>query len=141
VTRKALSEEEHRSVQQERLIAAMSENRATQAVEEKKRSLAETSCQTCGWVHDGQFARIVIPGQPPLMLPGILPDLVACVHAAHQKGFARLSTKDEDLVSKCGGYGNPCKAFYDRGQNAAYKVLFDTRWGSIALRGFSRKKS
>lgn len=142
VTRKALSGEEYRSVQQERMIAAISVSGAVPAAEERKRSLAEKSCATCGWVHDARFHQIVIPGEPPVTLAGLLPKIVACVHAAHAKNQPSLSTKDDDLLRICGGYRNPCKAFYDLHEKRAYKALFDTsRRGLIALRGFGRKES
>ena len=83
-----------------------------------------------------------VPGHAPVTLAGALPDIVRCVHAAHEKGFPRLSTKDDGLLRRCGSYRYPSKAFYDLGQSAAYKVLFDTsRRGFIALRGFGRKES
>jgi len=97
-------------------------------------------CSVCGFAHDAAFTQIIVPGLPPVTIAGVLPDIVRCVHAAHEKGFARLSTKDDDLLRRCGGYRHPSKAFHDLGQSGAYKVLFDTsRRGFIALRG--RKES
>lgn len=94
-------------------------------------------CAVCGFTHDHAFTQILGASQEPITLAGVLPDIVRCVHGAHEKGFSRLSTKDEGLLRTCGKYGHPSKAFYDRGQSAAYKVLFDTsRRGFMALRGF-----
>ena len=99
-------------------------------------------CPTCGCTHDAGFTQILVPGHESITLAGALPDIVRCVHAAHEKGFPRLSTKDENLLRRCGSYRNPCKAFYDLRQRAAYRVLFDTsRRGFIALRSFGRKES
>jgi hypothetical protein len=99
-------------------------------------------CPTCDCTHDREFTQIVVPGHAPITIAGVLPDIVRCVHAAHEKGLPRLSTKDDDLLRRCGGYGSPSKAFYDLRQSAAYKVLFDTsRRGFIALRAAARKES
>jgi len=68
--------------------------------------------------------------------------MVSLVHKEHEKRLTGLSTKADTLLKTCGGYGNPCKAFYDLRQREAYKALFDTsRRGFIALRGFRRKES
>ena len=94
-------------------------------------------CPTCGCTHDRGFTQVIVPGHAPVTIAGVLPDIVRCVHAAHEKGFLRLSTKDDDLLRTCGGYSHPSKAFYDLGQREAYRVIFDTsRRGFIALRGF-----
>jgi len=78
-------------------------------------------------------------GEPPLLLGGVLPEIVRLVHQAHEQGFPALSTKAEALVKACGGYRHPCKAFDDLKQRAAYQQLFDTRRrGFIALRGRRR---
>jgi hypothetical protein len=121
--RKPLTEREYQLVQQERLIAG------TRDVSEKKNP-APKSCRTCGWHHDTQFAEIVIPGKPAITLSGILPDIVACVHAAHAKGLAHLNTKGDELRKRCGGYGNPCKAFYDLGQRTATRHCSILRAGA-----------
>ena len=79
------------------------------------------------------------------MLRGILPEIVALVHEAHEKGLPALSTKDDKLIEVCGGYKHPCKAFDDLRHRNDYKILFDTRKrGFISLRGavgISRNKS
>jgi hypothetical protein len=99
-------------------------------------------CPVCCFAHDHAFTQILVPGHAPITIAGALPDIVRCVHAAHEKGFPRLSTKDDGLLRRCGGYGHPSKAFHDLRQSGAYKVLFDTsRRGFIALRGFDRKES
>ena len=100
------------------------------------------SCPVCGYTHDRGFTQILVPGHDPMTIAGVLPDIFRCVHTAHEKGLARLSTKDDELLGRCGGYGHPSKAFHDLRQSAAYKILFDTsRRGFIALRGFGRKES
>ncbi len=94
------------------------------------------ACATCGWTHDRGFMEIRVPGYERFSLPGVLPDIVRCVHNTHEKGVARLGMKDETLVKACGGYFHPSKAFYDLGQRDAYRVLFNTsRRGFISLRG------
>ena len=129
ITRKPLTGEEYQIVQQERLIAAMPERGAADASKDSE------ACPTCGWRHDAEFTQVVIPKRKPITLAGVLPDIVACVHTALAKGLPRVSTKDEELLRRCGGYSNACKAFYDRHQREAYQELFDTsRRGFIALR-------
>jgi hypothetical protein len=99
-------------------------------------------CPVCGWIHDPGFTQIKIANREAISLRGILPDIVGLVHKEHEKRLAGLSTKADTLQRTCGGYSNPCKAFYDLGQREAYKALFDTsRRGFIALRGFRRKES
>jgi hypothetical protein len=89
----------------------------------------------CGWVHDAHWTQFIRPGKEPIALAGVLPDIVAVIHGALEKGLPRVSTKDDALLRRCGGYGNACKAFYDLGQRAAYRALFDTsRRGFISLR-------
>jgi hypothetical protein len=101
-----------------------------------------TACPVCGFAHDHMFTQILVPGHAPITIAGVLPDIVRCVHKSHEKGFPSLSTKDDDLLRRCGGYGHPSKAFHDLRQSGAYQVLFDTsRRGFIALRGFRRKES
>jgi len=141
VTRAPLSETQYQTVQQERLIAAMASRK-----EELPSGIGGpaigANCPVCGWQHDAQFTQIAIPGKTAFTLSGLLPDIVACVHKAHEKHFPRLCTKEDKLLRTCGGYGNPCKAFHDLGQREAYRALFDTsRRGFIALRGFRRKES
>ena len=95
-----------------------------------------TACAVCGWQHDAGFTQVRLDAAEVVCLRGVLPDIVAAVHRAHEKGFPRLSTKDDELLHTCGGYGNPCKAFDDLKQRRSYKFLFDTsRRGFIALRG------
>ncbi|MDE3066805.1 MAG: hypothetical protein KGJ60_04550, partial [Verrucomicrobiota bacterium] len=102
-------------------------------------------CRVCGWVHDAGFTQIKANQNGVITLGGILPDIVALVHQAHERGFPALSTKDDGLLKVCGGYGNPCKAFDDLNHRSDYKVLFETRKrGFISLRGaggMNRNKS
>jgi hypothetical protein len=102
-------------------------------------------CPVCGWIHDAGFTQIKTNQDEVIMLGGILPDIVALIHGAHEKGLPALSTKDEKLLRLCGGYRNPCKAFDDLKHRNDYKRLFDTRKrGFITLRGavgFNRNKS
>ena len=102
-------------------------------------------CPVCGWIHDAGFTQIKTNQDAVILLGGILPDIVALVHRAHEKGFTGLSTKDEQLLKICAGYRHPCKAFDDLKHRDDYKKLFDTRKrGFISLRGalgISRNKS
>jgi hypothetical protein len=102
-------------------------------------------CPVCSWVHDAGFTQIKANQEGVVTLGGVLPDIVALVHKAHEKGLSGLSTKDDNLLKVCGGYGNPCKAFDDLNHRDDYKVLFDTRKrGFISLRGalgINRNKS
>jgi hypothetical protein len=92
-------------------------------------------CPICGWTHDSGFTQMRY-GSDFVLLSGILPDIVAVVHRAHEKGFPALSTKDDELLKICGGYGNPCKAFDDLRHRDDYKALFETgKRGFISLRG------
>ncbi len=94
-------------------------------------------CPVCGCTHDRSFTQVVVSGHEPITIAGVLPDILRCVHAAHEKGLPRLSTKDDELLRLCGGYSHPSKAFYDLGQREAYKIIFDTsRRGFIAMRQF-----
>jgi hypothetical protein len=98
------------------------------------------TCPVCGWVHDAGFTQIKPIGVAAITLSGVLPNIVRLVHQAHEKGLNGLSTKDEILSRTCGGYRNPCKAFDDLNQRAAYQLLFDTRRrGFISLRGVIRE--
>lgn len=105
----------------------------------------QDACPVCGWIHDAGFTQIKTVPDEVITLGGILPDIVALIHRAHEKGFPALSTKDEKLLEVCGGYGNPCKAFDDLKHRDDYKKLFDTRKrGFISLRGalgINRNKS
>ena len=93
-------------------------------------------CPVCGWIHDAGFAQIKVAQHEVILLTGVLPEIVAVVHHAHEKGFPALSTKDDELLKICRGYGNPCKAFDDLRHRDDYKILFDTRKrGFISLRG------
>ncbi len=94
------------------------------------------ACAVCGWQHDAGFTQVRLDEVEVVCLRGVLPDIVALVHRAHENGFPSLSTKDEKLLRVCGGYRHPCKAFDDLKQQVAYKQLFDTsRRGFISLRG------
>lgn len=104
------------------------------------------SCPVCGWEHDRQFRHIRRSGTPDwITLRGAACRIFSTVHAAHERGLAALSTKDDALEQACGGYRHPCKVFDDLGLRAEYKRLFDTRRrGYIALLGFlgmNRNKS
>lgn len=105
----------------------------------------QNACAVCGWIHDAGFTQIKPAHDSTIMLPGVLPEIVAVVHRSHEKGFPALSTKDDELLRICGGYRNPCKAFDDLNHRDDYKDLFDTRKrGFISLRGANgrnRKKS
>lgn len=99
------------------------------------------SCPVCGWNHDRGFTQIKIGNLKPICLGGILPEIVRLVHGMHEKGFAGLSTKDDELLKACAGYRNPCKAFDDLNRRHQYKQLFDTsRRGFISLRGMVGRK-
>jgi hypothetical protein len=102
-------------------------------------------CPVCGWIHDVGFTQIKPTQDKVITLSGILPDIVAVVHHAHEKDFPALSSKDDELLRICGGYRNACKAFDDLNHRDDYKSLFDTRKrGFISLRGAigrNRKKS
>lgn len=103
------------------------------------------ACPVCGWIHDARFTQINTGQDGVITLGGVLPDIVALVHAAHDRGLSGLSTKDDGLVAACGGYKHPCKAFDDLNHRRDYQVLFDTRKrGFISLRranGINRNKS
>ena len=106
----------------------------------------QVDCPVCGWIHDAGFTQIKTNQEQVITLGGILPDIVALIHCAHEKGLAAgLSTKDDKLLKICGGYGNPCKAFDDLKHRNDYKSLFNTRKrGFISLRGangINRNKS
>jgi hypothetical protein len=93
-------------------------------------------CLICSWIHDAGFTQIKISDDKVVTLGGILPDIVALVHRAHEKGLPGLSTKDEELLKTCGGYKHPCKAFDDLNHRNDYKILFETRKrGFISLHG------
>lgn len=102
-------------------------------------------CPVCRWIHDDGFTQIKTSQDEAITLGGILPDIVALVHQAHEQGFNALSTKDDKLLEICGGYNHPCKAFDDLKHRNDYKCLFDTRKrGFISLRGavgINRNKS
>jgi hypothetical protein len=115
---------------------------STKSIDDAHRQVV---CPVCGWIHDAGFTQIKTNQDEVITLGGILPDIVALVHHAHDKGLAALSTKDDKLLKICGGYGNPCKAFDDLKHRNDYKSLFDTRKrGFISLRGadgINRNKS
>ncbi|MDR3406169.1 MAG: hypothetical protein P4L99_27025 [Chthoniobacter sp.] len=134
-----LTEEEFRTVQQERLIESNLGRGGGVGAEgvgaPAGASAPFAPCPVCGWQHDAQFTQFIRPGRKAILLAGVLPDIVRAVHREMEKGLPRVSTKDDALLDRCGGYGNPCKAFYDLKQKEAYKALFDTsRRGFIALR-------
>jgi hypothetical protein len=103
------------------------------------------ACQVCGWVHDPGFTQIKTNHDETIVLGGRLPEIVALVHHAHERGLAGLSTKDEALHKVCAGYRHPCKAFADLNHRRDYQTLFDTRKrGFLSLRGangINRNKS
>lgn len=141
IIRMPLSEEEYETVQQELLIGVKSHGIARKTPERQRRRKAVT-CLVCGWQHDANFTRVVIPGSKEIVLRGVMSEIVACVHQAHARGLAHLDIKDDRLLGKCGGYRHPCKAFNDLGESKAYKALFDTsRRGYLTLRGRRRKES
>jgi len=61
-------------------------------------------CEVCGWRHDAGFSRIEIPGRAPILLHGLMAQIVGLVHAAQASGAGAVSTKDERLLEICGGY-------------------------------------
>lgn len=126
-------------VQNERLIAAQAGHRERPSPERENQP-GSTACRVCHWRHDANFTQVLIPGKKIITLSGILPDIVACIHGEHEKGLPWLSTKDDRLVRCCGGGGPISKAFYDRGQREAYRILFVKKRGFIALGGFHRKQ-
>jgi len=141
VTRQPLSDDEFKVVQHERMIAAMSDG-TTPGGHPERGQPGGNLCAACGLRHDPSLCQIILPSGQTITLAGVLPDIVRCIHRAHEKGFACLSTKDEELLKTCGGYGHPCKAFDDLGKSAAYKALFDTsRRGFVAFRSPPRKQS
>lgn len=93
-------------------------------------------CPICRWTHDDSFAWIKTDAVEINLFSGVLPEIVAAVHRAHEKGQKGLSTKNDELVKICGGYKNPCKAFQDKNRRKDYRALFYTRAkGFISLRG------
>ena len=98
-------------------------------------------CQVCCWIHDDAFTQMKGCQGEVILLGGVLPDIVAAVHRAHEKGLAALSTKDRELQKICGSYKHPCKAFDDLNHRDAYKYLFNRRRGFISLRGLSSMES
>lgn len=97
----------------------------------RPRTTAHPACNVCGWRHDDDFAEITIPGRRgrqlgsamnPVRLTGVLPEIVAAVHAAHASGLTGLRTAK--LHDRLAGYGeHPSKAFYDLHQTQAYRLL------------------
>jgi hypothetical protein len=97
--------------------------------------VARNECAVCGWIHDASFTEIKIQPYEVMFFGGILPDIIALVHRALERGLLALSTKDAGLLKACGGYRHPCKAFDDLKRRDHYKILFDTRRrGFISLR-------
>lgn len=104
------------------------EGRAEQRAERPEKA---KPCAICSWSHDDKFTLIHIPGKAPIRLDGILSDIVAQVHRAHEECSAPMLTKNV----ACGGYGKPSKAFYDLGRSESREAIFDTsKRGYIALR-------
>lgn len=104
-------------------------------IEEIKFASIPNICGVCGWFHDVGFNQIILGDAQVVSLKGILPEIVAVVHRAHEKGSLGLSVKDPELIKAYGGYGHPCKAFDDLKHREDYKKLFDTsRRGRISLR-------
>ncbi len=97
--------------------------------------LAQPPCRVCGWIHDAEFTQMKRDGSEAITLSGRLPDIVRVVHRAHEKRFERLSTKDGELLKVCGSYRHPSKAFDDLKRPKEYKLIFDTRYGFISIRG------
>ncbi len=97
--------------------------------------LSKEYCPVCRWIHNPEFTRIKTNRSEIQLFAGLLPQIVARVHRAHESGLQGLDTKDDELKMICCGYNNPCKAFDDLRQRAAYKELFFTRKrGLISLR-------
>jgi hypothetical protein len=94
----------------------------------------QSPCNVCHWAHDAAFTQIKVSSDKIISLGGVLPDIVAAVHRAGEKGLA-LSTKDEELVKLCGSYRHPSKAFDDLKHREDYKILFARKRGFISLRG------
>ncbi len=90
-------------------------------------------CSVCRWIHNPEFTRIKTNRSEIRLIVAVLPQIVARVHRAHERGLQGLDTKDDELKMICCGYQNPCKAFDDLRQRAAYQELFFTR-GRISLR-------
>ena len=132
---------EHRSSEIKKITDALSLEGALSQIQVKEDGMANLlqrkTCPVCGITHDSGFTQFIFPGGDTVAIAGVLPDIVRCVHAAHEKGFPNLITKNDELVQICGGYFHPSKAFYDLKQQQTYRLLFDTsRRGFIALRGF-----
>jgi hypothetical protein len=141
---------ENRSAEMEKMADALGQfGELAQFNVESSKSIDDAHrhdvCPVCGWIHDTGFTQIRTNQDEVIMLGGILPDIVALVHHAHENGLAGLCTKDEKLVKACGGYNHPCKAFDDLKHRNDYKTLFETgKRGFISLRGalgINRNKS
>ncbi|HTR41667.1 MAG TPA: hypothetical protein VMH87_08640 [Pseudomonadales bacterium] len=91
------------------------------------------SCDICGWIHDAGFTQIRVSSDQVISLGGALPNIVAVVHRARERGLPELSTKDDELVKICGSYGHPSKAFNDLNHADDYKILFVRRRGFVSL--------
>ena len=141
---------ENRSAEIKKLADALAQiGELAQLNVESAKSIADVHrqavCPVCGWMHDAGFTQIKASQDEVITLGGLLPDIVALVHRAHEKGFTGVSTKDEQLLKICAGYRHPCKAFDDLKRRDEYQRLFDTRKrGFISLRGalgINRNKS
>ncbi len=94
-------------------------------------------CSVCRWIHDAAFTQIKVSRDKVISLGGVLPDIVAAVHRAHENGLPALSTKDAELLRILGSYRHPSKAFDDLKHRDDYKILFIRRRGFISLRAAS----
>jgi hypothetical protein len=92
-------------------------------------------CNVCQWMHDVGFTQIKVSNDKVISLGGVLPNIFAAVHRAHESGLPALSTKDPELQRICGSYKHPSKAFDDLKHGEDYKILFFRRRGFISLRG------
>src|SRR5580692_4711653 len=54
----------------------------------KQPDVKETAntCKVCGWEHDAKFLRLKMDGHKPIVLRGVLPEILAVVHSAHERG-------------------------------------------------------
>ncbi len=95
----------------------------------------QKTCNVCRWVHDVGFTQIKMNNDKVISLGGVLPNIVAAVHRAHENGLPALSTKDPSLLRICGSYDHPSKAFDDLKHGEDYKTLFARKRGFISLYG------
>jgi hypothetical protein len=127
---------ENRSTEIKKVADALAQVGEVDGLEVKSTRSIGNACPICGSVHDAGFTQIKPTQGEVIALGGILPDIVAVVHRAHEKGLTGLSSKNEELLKICAGYKHPCKAFDDLKCRDGYKKLFDTRKrGFISLHG------